>query len=290
MMPAADALSCRICGSPTEPAGVKTTTRAYHLRRCENCGFAFVADPDVKNNPYDEAYYRGKGADPLVNYVFDAEHPDRSIRQLEWRGTLAVVSSVKPIVPRMRWLDFGCGTGGFVRWLSEHTQTTCIGYDVGHGAEIGRRLGIGVLDDERLDSAGPFDVVTAVEVLEHLVDPQLAIDRIAELLAPGGVFFYTTGNAARHRSLRNWSYVRPEIHVAFFEPRTMERALRNAGLEPVGARWNGGFSDIVAYKILKNLRVHGPSGLLARLPWPMVTRAVDRFAGVTAFPLGQKPA
>lgn len=278
---------CPVCGAPTEPAGVKqSATRAYHLRRCASCGFAYVGDPDVHADPYDDAYYRGEGADPLVDYLFDTDHPQRTIRQLEWRGTLAVVESVKSVGSGTRWLDYGCGTGGFVRWLGQR-GIAATGYDQGRGFALARERGIPVLDDAQLDNAGPFDVVTAIEVLEHVGDPQPAIDRIARLLAPGGVFFYTTGNAARHAdSLPAWSYVVPEIHVAFFEPRTMARMLHAAGLQTVEARWSRGFSDIVAYKILKNLHVHRNTSPLAALPWQWVTRAIDRIAGVSEFPIG----
>lgn len=283
--------ACPICSAPTEPAGIKASaTRPYHLRRCAACGFAYVADPDVHADPYDDAYYHGKGADPLVDYVFDADHPGETIRRLEWRGTLAVVESIKPVGPQTRWLDYGCGTGGFARWLSRRGFAVS-GYDQGRGAALARERGLAVLDDAQLDDAGPFDVVTAIEVLEHVGDPQRAVDRIARLLAPGGIFFYTTGNAARHAgSLAGWSYVVPEIHVAFFEPRTTERMLRAAGLQTVEARWSRGFSDIVAYKILKNLHVHRSTSLLAALPWQWITRAVDRIAGVSEFPIGIKPA
>lgn len=284
------ALVCPICGAPTEPAGVKASAgRAYHLRRCAECGFACVADPDTLADPYDDAYYRGKGADPLVDYLFDTDHPERTIRQLEWRGTLGVIESIKRVGNGTRWLDYGCGTGGFVRWLSRR-GVAASGYDQGRGAALARERGIAVLDDAQLDAAASFEVITAIEVLEHLVDPQPVVDRIARLLTPGGVFFYTTGNASRHAgALASWSYVVPEIHVAFFEPRTMARMLRASGLQTVEPRWSRGFSDIVAYKILKNLRVHRSTSPLAALPWQWVTRAVDRGAGVSAFPVGVRP-
>ena len=282
--------ACPMCGSQTSAAGVKKSAlRAYHLRTCETCGFSYVADPDTAK-PYDDGYYRGKGADRFVDYVFDADHPGATVRELEWRGTYAIVSSCKAIGAETRWLDYGCGTGGFLRWLAKNAPVSSAGYDVGRGAELARERGVDVLDDAGLAAAGPFDVVTAIEVLEHLVDPQRTIDRIASLLAPGGLFFYTTGNAARHRgSLAAWSYVVPQIHIAFFEPRTMERALRAAGLVPAPVSWSRGFSDVVAYKILKNLGVHRKSSPLTVLPWQCVTAVVDRLFGISAFPAGVKP-
>ena len=41
-------------------------------------------------------------------------------------------------------------------------------------------------------SGDPFDTVIAIEVLEHLYDPQRAIDRIYRVLKPGGICILST--------------------------------------------------------------------------------------------------
>jgi len=68
------------------------------------------------------------------------------------------------------------------------------------------------------------------EVVEHLADPVAELKRIHSLLRPGGLFFLTTGNAAmQRRRFLKWPYIVPEIHVSYFEPRTLARALERAG-------------------------------------------------------------
>lgn len=289
-----DTILCRVCGSATLTAGEKagrSGERLYHLRRCPSCGFAFVVDPDADPGAaYDEAYYRGQGADPLLDYVFELEHPGETVRRFEWGGVERVVSSLHPLTPQTRWLDYGCGNGGLVRWVRERTPARCVGFEEGWIADTARKHGIPILDEAEIDASGPFDVITAIEVLEHVVDPKAFVAKIARLLAPGGVFFYTTGNAVRHAGrLPQWGYVVPEIHVSFFEPRTMERLFADAGLRARRLPWSRGFARIVAFKILKNLGVRKDSPLLALLPWPMLARAADALTGVSAFPAGIKP-
>ena len=134
---------------------------------------------------------------------------------------------------------------------------------------------------------GRFDVITAIEVLEHLVDPLAELRRIRSLLADGGVFFYTTGNAAPYRNrLNRWRYVIPEIHVSFFEPRTLELALRKCGFDAEFRGFLPGYEDVIRFKILKNLGRKRRSPLEALVPWNLLSRAVDRRFGITAHPIG----
>jgi cyclopropane fatty-acyl-phospholipid synthase-like methyltransferase len=286
-------VACRICGSQTVEAGEKMGrlhARAFHLRRCSNCGYAFVADPDDDTDVYDEAYYRGQGADPLLDYVFELERPDDTVRRFEWAGVERIVRSLRPLSAQTRWLDYGCGNGGLVRWVRERTSARSFGFEEGWIAETARAHGIPILTDAEVESAGPFDVITALEVLEHVADPKAFVERIVRLLAPGGLFFYTTGNATRHVArLPEWGYVVPEIHISFFEPRTMERLFADTGLRAQPLPWSGGFADVVTFKILKNLGFRKTSRLLRMLPWRLAARAADALNGVSAFPAGIKP-
>ena len=102
------------------------------------------------------------------------------------------------------------------------------------GARAPAPAGIPVVDPDGLAALrGTFDVVTAIEVIEHVADPVPFLSGLRDLLRPGGLLFLTTGNAAPHRDdLARWNYVIPEIHVSFFEPRTLERALIAAGFRP----------------------------------------------------------
>jgi SAM-dependent methyltransferase len=289
----AETSSCRVCGSPTVEAGEKMGrihTRLFHLRRCPTCGYAFVSDPDTADGIYDEAYYRGSGADPLLDYVFELERPDATVRRFEWAGIERVVRSSRELTPQTRWLDYGCGNGGLVRWLREQSRVQSVGFEEGWIADTARSHGIPILTSDELERAGPFDVITALEVMEHVYDPKAVVERIARLLAPGGLFLYTTGNATRHASrLPQWGYVVPEIHVSFFEPRTMERLLTDAGLAAQPLPWSRGFADIVTFKVLKNLGFRRDAALLHALPWGVLARAADAMTGVSAFPAGIKP-
>ena len=283
---------CRICAADTAPVGTKWghfRKREFHLRRCPECGYAFVADPWTDYAAiYSEDYYAGKGADPLVDYRYELDHPDETIRLYEWRGIARAVSSLMPIGQETAWLDFGCGNGGLVRYCRERFGCRIAGFEEGAIATAAAGHGVTILTDSDLaDAAGAFDVVTAIEVLEHTADPMATLRQIRQLLKPGGLFFYTTGNAAPfRRRLTEWRYVTPEIHISFFEPETLRRALRVAGFQPESRGWLPGFTDIMRFKILKNLRTRRRSWLEKAAPWPLLARAAERQVRLFEHPVG----
>jgi cyclopropane fatty-acyl-phospholipid synthase-like methyltransferase len=247
-----------------------------------------VVDPPDPALVYTEAYYRGEGADPLVDYAFEAAAPDRTVRAYEWRGIVARVGALAPVDAATRWLDAGCGTGGLVRYVRASAGCDAVGLEEGWAREQLRLRGLTALSEGDLDALeGTFDVVTAIEVIEHVPEPLPFLRRMRRMLRPGGLLFLTTGNAAAHRGdLARWSYVIPEIHVSFFEPRTLAHAMTAAGFRPRITGFGPGHADIIRFKVLKNLRVRTRSRWEAALPWGAIARAADRRHGVSAHPVG----
>lgn len=72
-----------------------------------------------------------------------------------------------------------------------------LGGPIGPSAAPGVRTGIdpSAALDERPESEG-FDCVLALDMLEHLTDPERAVERLSRLLKPGGWLLTSTGNVA----------------------------------------------------------------------------------------------
>ncbi len=283
---------CKVCGADTEPAGVKhgkLAGRDFALRHCPVCRYSFVAEPWVEYvKIYSEAYYNGRGADPLVDYVFELDHPEQTLRRYEWRGISRVVSSLTSLTPQTRWLDFGGGNGGLVRHIRATKGCDIVGYDIGWITDRAQQSGIPFLSKEQFDGAhAAYDVVTAIEVLEHVDDPVGTLRSLRRVLKPGGLLFLTTGNARpfRHR-LPEWGYVIPEIHISFYEPETLDRALAQAGFRAEHRGYQPGFDDIIRFKTLKTLGQRRPSWLEHLIPWSLASRVVDARFGVSHHPIG----
>jgi SAM-dependent methyltransferase len=287
---------CPICGGDALLVGEIVSPysfRTFALARCSRCSYAFVLDPRTDfAELYDEKYYSGLGVDPLVDYEREMDDA-RTVRTYEWDGIVDIVSGLTELSRRTRWLDYGGGLGGLVRHVRDVVDCEIVGFEEGYAVERMRDRGIEHVNRAELDELDrSFDVVTAIEVLEHSVDPLEVLRDVLRVLAPGGVLFLTTGNAAPHRNrLARWSYAGvPDVHVGFFEPTTMAGALEAAGFEVLWPGFVPGFEQVIRYKVLKTARIHRRNIVERALPWGSVARMVDRRHHVTAMPAARRPS
>lgn len=104
-----------------------------------------------------------------------------------------------------------------------------------------------------------FDVVVAMDLLEHVVDPQKVIFQATRVLRPGGLFIYNTFN----KNPLSWLMVvkgipwfvknTPEdyhLYSLFISPRKLENWMEEAGLDPVERK---GIRPVFAQKSLFDL-------------------------------------
>lgn len=285
-------LECPVCQGQSIKLGDKRGNyipQDFTIRECPKCTYAFVENPCVDfGRIYNEDYYRAKGADPLTDYVFELENPDETIRNHELRGIVEAVRSIVGSLESKSWLDFGCGNGGLVRYLSGEAREARLvaGFEEGWIADEARRRQINILSESELGRLkGSFDVVSAIEVLEHVLDPVETLLRIRELLKPGGLFFYTTGNSAPFRkNLFEWRYVIPEIHIGYFNPKSMSVALEKAGFFVQPGRYISGYEKIIHFKILKALGFKSDSSAFKIVPWTIVSKLVDAKYRISEMP------
>ncbi|QBJ77198.1 bifunctional 2-polyprenyl-6-hydroxyphenol methylase/3-demethylubiquinol 3-O-methyltransferase UbiG [Aquitalea sp. USM4] len=150
----------------------------------------------------------------------------------------------------LKVLDVGCGGGILAESMAQRgAQVT--GIDLArkslkvaqlHSLESGvaveyRCVAVEDLADE---APGSFDVVTCMEMLEHVPDPESVVRSCARLVKPGGwVFFSTLNRNAKAYLLAvvGAEYVLNMLprgtheYARFLKPSELSRMARNAGLE-----------------------------------------------------------
>jgi SAM-dependent methyltransferase len=113
------------------------------------------------------------------------------------RGRFAAALRIAREIGGARTLDYGCGDGTFLGMLmgGEAAPRLAVGAelypsivaDCRQRFEAQKGLHFIVVEDlDRSAHEGAYDVVYCMEVLEHVVDPALLLDRFNRLLAPGG--------------------------------------------------------------------------------------------------------
>jgi len=149
-----------------------------------------------------------------------------------------------------RVLDVGCG-GGILSESMAKRGATVTGIDLSEPAisvarlhaldcELSMDYHCVSAEDFARENAGQFDVVTCLELLEHVPDPASTVAACAALVKPGGQLFFSTLN----RNPKSWlfaivgaEYVLKLLpkgtheHARFIKPSELNNFCRAADLE-----------------------------------------------------------
>lgn len=92
-------------------------------------------------------------------------------------------------------LDAGCGSGGTLRWLGTQ-NIKCFGFEperwiLKEAKNSGLNVKYGKLPSEVPLYNETFDVITLLDVLEHIENDDLSLDTLQSLLRPGGHLLIT---------------------------------------------------------------------------------------------------
>ena len=194
----------------------------FRMQGCGVCGTLFTARlPGLTESKDYRGYY----------HEGNLEVPAFVHRRLE-----ELVSDFEEDRQLNRWLDVGCGAGTLMT-AARSRGWEVIGTEVAErAAETMRARGLDIRSGELpqldLPEAG-FDVVTIVEVVEHVPDVSALLAASRRLLRPGGALYVTTphGRGISGRLLgTKWSVVCPPEHLQLLSIRGMRAALAGSGL------------------------------------------------------------
>ena len=152
-------------------------------------------------------------------------------------------------------VDIGCGGGILAESISQSGADTT-GIDLSekalkvaelHALEVGANLTYRTISAEELaeEQAEQYDVVTCMEMLEHVPDPMSVVRACANLCKPGGTLFFSTLN--RNPKSYLFAIIGAEYilkllpkgtheYAKFIKPSELVAFTRNAGLEMIGIK------------------------------------------------------
>lgn len=283
--PALRSYPCAICNGTDRTLVMRKRGLAvpgpFRIVKCGSCAHHYV-DPRISDEDlgtiYGDAYYHGQGFDRGINFFGE---PDEALQLAIERIVTMVAGLARRPFGELEWLDYGCGSGNLLSVVAKR-GAQAVGYDFGDPPrKICAAKGLKTLEEDELAGrSGTFDVVSAIEVIEHVPDPRLFLQQLASLLKVGGVLYVQTGNWNLIRHVPGRPYIMPEGHIQYFTPPTMRRLFAGSGLreaDVLNVSWAG-------YK------------LAGRFPGaPALIRLFERFLraaapGYAQFPVGIRVA
>ena len=172
-------------------------------------------------------------------------------------------------------VDIGCGGGILAESLAQSGADTT-GIDLSekalkvaelHALEVGANLTYRAISAEDLaqEQAGQYDVVTCMEMLEHVPDPASVVRACAALCKPGGTLFFSTLN--RNPKSYLFAIIGAEYilrllpkgtheYAKFIKPSELVHFTRAANLEMLGMKGLGYNPITQVYSLNDNVDVN----------------------------------
>lgn len=215
---------CKICGAVAREAfRLPRTKLTGHpipdlpedcpYYQCTACEFCFSEHLDKQSDHtgiYDDEYWENQ----------DAGWHHRTSESL--RMVMLANQLVRKPPDALEILDFGCGMGGFLQLARTAYGLQAWGTDINR-PKFGREWFLPKVDRT-------FDIVFAVEVIEHLPDPVGTLGYIKSLVKPGGAFAFQTGHWHPPETGKDWWYVGPANgHISLYSRPALEMLFHRLG-------------------------------------------------------------
>lgn len=192
----------------------------YRIGRRAQCGFAQGLDvPNFStlSQPYEMLH---------LKYI---KHRSSQSAQLENQRRLEFLQ--KPLPSGARVLDASCATGDFSAEAAEAFEI--FGFDISLAAiahakhrlpQLSERLTAQRLEDGETNWQG-FDAACLWDVIEHVADPVVVIQRMMDLVKPGGYLLMSTpgfGSVMARMMRSYWAFMTPQYHLGYFQRQFFE--------------------------------------------------------------------
>ncbi|HEV7454832.1 MAG TPA: methyltransferase domain-containing protein, partial [Candidatus Saccharimonadales bacterium] len=150
-----------------------------------------------------------------------------------------------------RVLDIGCSSGNMGNLLITEKGCEVVGLDLdAKDVALARKqltaAYVKNVERDDLTSLGKFDCITFVDVIEHLLDPVAALEKVRALLKPNGAVIFSIPNMA-HMAVRlmlldgRFEYAETGLldktHLHYYDRQEVERVFADAGFTFTDFGW-----------------------------------------------------
>lgn len=230
-----DFLLCPFCNS-AKPALIYKAS-GFQFFRCSNCQSVFRSDAGVEiSHEYDAEYYGDSPKEKFwlkpVVWLLNAE-----------RNSRAKYISMR-ISNESKVLDIGCGNGALLHKIHLLSGAAVTGVEMDNvAAKRARDRGCITVFSDSFEKAllerSSFDVIEMIHSFEHIPVPGNTLNKVAELLKPGGLFYLAIPNVNSIQCGlfgRFGLHLDPEFHLHFISRKQLLKLASEAGFKYIKAR------------------------------------------------------
>jgi SAM-dependent methyltransferase len=240
--------TCNICGGNT--TSIAVTEQMLGLKekflydQCTDCGYTHLNNPPQNIGKYynSEQYYSfssknsfsaeaisGRSVKTTLKKILLALNVKKS---LLFSAALKALLSVKGVNKQQKILDYGCGSGQFVKELIETGYINARGYDLFLPEKIEVNGEVYLANNLSQLKNSNWDIITLNHVFEHVPDPVTLLRALRQLLLPGGKLllrFPVIDSFAFEKYKENWVQFDAPRHTSLFTRKSIRLAIEKAG-------------------------------------------------------------
>ena len=190
------------------------------LNLCINCE-SLQRDPVQPQEFYSSMYESAKSR-PWTGKINRLDHP-------------MVASMINLKDSNKNILDIGCGDGAFLEMLPDHIKKFAIEPSP-NSRMLLESKNIEVISDDisNIDNNQKYDVITIIDVIEHMVNPKELLLKASNLLNDGGFIIISSGNPQEKvwvsRLKNRFWYCFCQEHITFPSRKILNEIANSAGL------------------------------------------------------------